>query len=228
MSKRMEHFYLDRFLEKRSEYSVVEADRESPDVVLRDSLGLIGFDVTQMFRDDSRSGSPTRAQESHRDAHLREVRRHYMAADGPPVAVTARLTSRPNLDPADVARLLIAQRPAAELEKNTVIAAPGHEYRLLALPANFPGEPHWQAIENRMGLVSRSSLRPAVQARIVDKSAKLGDYRRACPRVGLLLVIDRTHPSGMVEWNETEHSFDSSGFDTVLLYHYPFDVFELS
>ncbi len=220
-SKNAERLYLEHFLKEYPCFTIEDASksREAPDFILRDSEGLIGFEVTQIFRDTSPAGSPSRAAEARRMKFLRKIADLYYPS-GLPILVKAAIPDRPDEDPSTVADALRATRPAVLWQTETVSFPGDSKYLVTALPAELGSYKRWQCLNNHIGWVGRLERKTIVDC-IQEKSKKLTEYKRAAERIALLLVVDRTVKSGMINPPGPESTFNSEGFSAVYLQIYP-------
>jgi len=197
-SKVLEQIYLHGFVEKHPQFHIVDESetRESPDFLLRDATGVIGLEVTQVFRNDSDAGSPAKAAESRRQAYLGRLAFEYYSAHGRPLHVQAHLPDRPDTELSLVVENLHAMRPAEPWGRSRFSVGHDTVFHLTALPDEAGSYSKWICINNSVGWVGRlhSDL---LASRIREKAPKLPTYRKAADRVALLLVADRTSESGM-------------------------------
>jgi hypothetical protein len=228
-SKVLEQIYLHGFVEKQPQFQIVDesATRESPDFLLRDATGVIGVEVTQVFRNDSDAGSPAKAAESRRQAYLGRLAAEYYAVHGRPLYVEANLPNRPDTELSSVVEKLHAMRPSEPWDWSHFSIGHDSVFNLTALPDEAGSYKKWICINNSVGWVGRlhSDL---LAARIEEKAPKLPLYRTAADRVALLLVVDRTNESGMLQWPDGATPPSSAGFDAIFLYLYPREVFQLA
>ena len=80
----------------------------------------------------------------------------------------------------------------------------------------------------RLSVMGGQTLASVLESRIRPKARKLPMYRQAADRVALLLVIDRTRKSGMLDWPAEATCLAGHGFDAVFLYVHPLRAFSLA
>ena len=229
-SKIQEEIFLEGFLDKCPGRFTLVSEWESPDFILRDSDGEIGFEVAQVFRTTSPSGSPYKAVESRRDKFLRKLAEVYYAKGGLPLRVRAILPDRPSFDMEVLAERLCKERPGRFWETSEFSLDYPVKFRLTALPMNCGRYGWWQCVNNSVGWV-RTFDQPRnqiIKGRIAEKEGKIPIYRKTAKRVALLLVLDRTQMSGMVEWDDNKSlCIGKVDFDMVFLYIHPLRVVQL-
>lgn len=225
--RKRERFFLDEFLRHVPGLRFVEHGQppEWPDFVVADERGRLGLELTQLFRDDSPTGSPTVQEETRRTKLMREIARRYYAAGGPPAHVSAVRIGPPegsNID--DAVRLLLKAG-----------ARTGHDHQRIevpdrARPTRTPwalvyfhrlapevgAHCDWNACENSCAFVGR--VKPeALRSCIDQKAANLARYRRHLDRVSLLIYVERNRGSGMIEPPREPLHLDGAGFEAVFL-----------
>jgi hypothetical protein len=226
-SKIQERVFVEGFLQKYSEAVTLIAERESPDFLMRDPNGEFGLEVAQFFRNTGVAGSPAKAAESRRMKYLRTLASAYYKAGGLPLLVKAILPDRPDFDSSALIERFQMERPIEPWERTSLVLSSNAEFHLTALPPRAGLYKRWLCINNSVGWVDSirtDSLVPIIQA----KAAKISDYRKVIGRIALLLVADRTHESGMLQWREDEPPPKPEGFDMVFLYIHPFEVVRLA
>jgi hypothetical protein len=158
--------------------------------------------------------------------HLRRLASAYYAAGGLPITVTALLPLRHDQDHAAVVRRLRMAR-SSTLWKQRVVRLRDSAYYVTSLPDEAGEYRLWRCVNNSVGWVGR--LSPSVlESRIRLKARKLPEYRQTVNRVALLLVVDRTRESGMLEWPAEATRLAGHGFDAVFLYVHPLRAFSLA
>lgn len=218
-SKELERFFVDGFLKSFPEFQFV-TEREAPDFILQDTAGLIGLEVVQLFRDPSGSGSATKKIEARRQRVLADLATRYYADGGRPISVTALMQEASLGDLKRLSTILRSTRPdQAWAQVEVPIEEANAKLYVRALPDQAVGYSQWQCSTNSVGWV-RPACRELVEPVVAGKAAKLASYRKAVERVALLLVVDSTRSSGMVEWPDGLR-LDRKGFEAVYLFPYP-------
>lgn len=221
-----ERYFLDEFLRHVPGLRFVEhgPPPDWPDFVVADERGLLGLELTQLFCDDGAKGSPTVAEEQWRTNRMQEIARRYYADGGPPAHVTAVRFDSDGFSIADAVRLLrkAADRPGPGPHAVRVPnrskrwQRPWAELYLSKVPPECGQYVDWTACENTSGWVRR--LTPeALGACIAGKTAKLANYRRHLERVALLIYVERSRASGMIEPASDQFAVSGGGFDAVYL-----------
>jgi hypothetical protein len=226
-SKQRERFYVDGFLRAFPQFEVVD-EREAPDFILRDEVGLVGLEVVQIFKDSSPTGSPAKKIEGRRQAVLMDLAKKYYAGGGGPLMVTALM---PGASLGDLDRLARRLRQRRSLRPWTqtqlTICREGTRLYVTALPDEAGQYRLWRCASSAVGWV-RPSCEALVAAAVAAKAAKLPSYRSAAGRVALLLVADSTRASGMVTWSHRDVVAASHGFDAVYFYRHPMAAIQVA
>lgn len=222
-----ERFFLNEFLRHAPGLVFVEhgPPPDWPDFVVADKGGRIGVEMTQLFRDDGPTGSPSAKEERRRAKLLRQIARLYYAAGGRPAYVSAVYIREPAGSNVDDAVRVLLRADANEKADHHRIEVPdraGPHRRPWALlyftrlAADGGEYSDWVACENSCAFVGR--VKPEdLRARIVEKAANLARYRRHLDRVALLIYVERNRASGMIEPPVDAMRLDAAGFDAVYL-----------
>lgn len=226
-SKVQERIFVEGFLQRCPDALSLIAERESPDFLMRDHRGEFGLEVAQAFRSNGVAGSPAKAAESRRVKYLRGLASAYYQAGGMPLLVKAILPDQPDFVLATLIEKLKVERTDKPWERTSFVFSPSAEFYLTALPAEAGEYKRWLCINNSVGWVGRLHA-DLLTPRIREKAAKINYYRQAANRVALLLVVDRTCESGMLQWRADEPPPHTVGFEMVYLYIHPFEVFRLA
>jgi hypothetical protein len=226
-SKLQERIFVEGFLQKCPDAMALIAERESPDFIMRDHKGEFGLEVAQVFRSNAREGSPAKAAESRRAKYLSGLASAYYRAGGLPLHVKATLPDRPDYDVTAVVKKLQVERAEVPWGRTNFMLTPSAKFYLTALPAEIGEYKRWLCVNNSVGWVRRLDAN-LLASRIQAKAAKINEYRNAAKRIALLLVVDGTCESGMLQWRKDEHPPHPRGFDAIYLYVHPDVVFRLA
>lgn len=225
-SKAEERMYVDAFLQA-TRGVVVDEEGESPDFVLRDSLGRLGLEVANVFPDEGENGSRAKSDEVKRVRLLAAAAKHYYAQSNRPLAVTALFAEGGLPTPVSIAEGLLSVASAEELTPLHLCLFDRTRLTVTPLPAGYGEYSRWKCVNNSSGRVG--ALRPSdLEDRIADKATKLDAYRKRVDRVALLLVANRTQSSGLVEWVDDGESIALQGFEAIFLFIYPTHVVVLA
>jgi|WetSurMetagenome_2_1015567.scaffolds.fasta_scaffold67703_2 hypothetical protein len=225
-SKLQERIFVEGFLKRCPDPMSLIAERESPDFLMRDDKGELGLEVAQVFRTNGRAGSPAKAAASRRAKYLKGLASAYYRTGGLPLLVKATLPHRPDYDVEALSRRLQVERADEPWDRTSFVLSPSTKFHLTALPAEAGIYNRWLCINNSLGWVGRLDSK-LLASRIQAKAAKISEYRKKAERIGLLLVVDGTCESGMLQWPADEPPPDPEGFDLVYLYIHPDEVFRL-
>jgi hypothetical protein len=228
-SKPEERFFVDFWMSQCGEWLHVEREGESPDFLMSHVDGRIGLEVAQVFHDghiDRVGGSNAKELEARRAKQLRRIAHRYYEGHRLPVRVQASIEDPERVDiPAAVAA--IADCRCRTPWDRSIVVAGGAKLHICSLPRTAINFDRWVVIDNFVGW--RQNLEPAhIEHLIQEKSMKLSAYRQVVERNELLLVVDTTHPSGMLDLNGAIPSINPRGFDAVHLCIYPRMVVQIS
>ena len=218
--KAIERYYLNQF-QKLTGWNYEFKDFERPDFLARASEGTIGVEVTQLFKDGGENGSTLKRGEVRNARFLHNVAKEYYAKGGKPIRVTALLPATPDADaiPALIRRLE-RHRPVEEMDQKRFEAELTTGCRsvfyVTSLPMKFTRYLYWDCATDSTGWVARISS-DRLSSKIREKAKKLPEYRKSADRVILLIVVDRTKNSGMLEFDEGTTPLPNCGFDEVHL-----------
>jgi len=218
--KHIERFYLDRF-QALAGWDRIFEDSERPDFLARTKDGVLGVEVTQLFKDDGEYGSALKEGEERNSRFLITLARAYYSDGGEPILVTALL---PNTPPDDkipyFVRRLKRHRPRKVMERARFEAylkpGPKTVMYVTSLPADFVEYKRWQCTTDSTGWVRRIS-REMLVSKMAEKARSLSQYRKSADRIVLLIVVDRTKNSGMLELEGDATPLPNHGFDEVHL-----------
>lgn len=222
-----ERVYVHSFLGHCPDYGLAgdSDDQEAPDFILRDADGLLGLEVTQVFRSHGKRGSPERQGESKRAKLLAELAEAYYAAGGLPAKVDLLGRAR-SATIESVVELLREARPQEDWA-SVRVAASESTYWITALPKAAGEYRNWRVVDDHVGWV-RPVTGIDLEARIREKSKGVEAYKAATGRAALLLVMDRTLTSGMLAPDASALRVESFGFDAIFLLEYPAKVHRIA
>jgi hypothetical protein len=226
-----ELFYVEQFLARMPNLQLV-AQRDKPDFIVSDAEGEFGLELTRVFRNGPRPESSLESQETEslRRRLLRDTAEYYYRNGGLPLRVGAIIRVH-DLDPAMLSLRLRAERPAEEggessfemFSENDPRTLPQAKFFLRSLPPECGRYAAWRVVNNSVGWHRQLTARD-LEPKIARKAKRLVEYRKARPRVALLLCVDATVESGMLDWSP-EHGLPSPhGFDAVYLYLHGYDT----
>lgn len=227
-SKISERIFLHSFLKLMPGFVIENesASQERPDFVLRDAIGRIGMEVTQVFRSSTPKGSRGRERESRRQKFLRELADAYYS-NGAPVSVKAQLPHGPNDDPKEIAAGIRAARPSEAWSGTSICSKSGSKYWITALPGDVGECREWHCIDNHLGWVGEATW-DLITSRIQAKATLLEEYKRVISRIALLLVVDRTYQSGMLQMPPMTRPIEPLGFNGIYLFVHPLEAKRLA
>jgi hypothetical protein len=223
--KAQERILVEQFLERATGFETSLTDFESPDFIVIDTHGALGLEVTRLFKDAGKRGSPKKTAEILRQHSLDAVARAYYKSNGLPLLVSAIIRGPSLRAPEGLAEIMNLLRPAKEWDQAEFETPGGSKLFLTSLPSEVGRYPHWRCVNNSVGWVNRQA-EEIVSAVIRTKALNLKSYRSRIQRVGLLLVAEIMNDSGMLELQGLD-PFQHEGFDAVYLYRYPFEIVRL-
>ena len=227
--KALETYYATEFLRKVGLSYELEP-REAPDFLMRTPNGVVGLEITQLYKDERADGSPHKKLESRRVHYLRGLAATYYEMGGKPTYVTANL-SWWNLDPElfpHLARRLIRRRPSATpayaefavKTKHYLEIAKFYQWSLADGAGSYS---NWTCVNNSVGSVWPIQDKELTR-KIEEKADKLPDYRKAVEQTILLIVAEHTQESGMFSFGEREALLPNRGFFQVHLFIHPLET----
>ncbi|HEU0046661.1 MAG TPA: hypothetical protein VFQ43_03520 [Nitrososphaera sp.] len=231
--KQHERFLLERFIEAAGLATEIVEQREAPDFIVRFEGRLLGIEVTELFilRDTGRS--LLQAQESMSIKIVSRARQLYEVSSAPPAHITVVFGLGRDLR--NLNRDRTASRLAFFVQSLNLAIGQQFDWRPEKKEHEGPipdaissvhalGVPtyemaHWRIA--RVGWASPVTV-DALQFRINEKSRRLLTYRNIVSENWLVIVADRTKPSGLFH---AKPNFDprgiSSPFSRTFLYLYP-------
>jgi hypothetical protein len=223
--KAIERFFVEWFIDKIGWDSCRVVDDEGPDFKIIFPDRIFGLEVTSLFRDENRKGSPIKRNESIRGKWLSEVSEKYYEKSQLPLSVKILIKSgKLECDPNALAHEL-AQRSNLEIYEKTEFeftAAANCKLKMwiVRLPDKFKRCNLWTFIDNHIGF-SREIDEAVILNKVKKKAAKLPKYKERYSKIVLLIVLDRTYESGMFHQITEELVLPDCGFSSVYLALYP-------
>jgi len=232
--KNHERFLLERFIEAAALPAEITAEREAPDFIVRVEGRTVGIEVTELFIPPREGRTLRQAQESLSARLVSRAQEIYRASGAPPVHVTALF--RAGLDFRQIDRDATAMRLASFIQSLKLTSGQRHEWppaedddedddRLQEFSyLQALGVPTYDLASWRIARAGWSAGLTAdtVQSSVNQKAARLVTYQEAIAENWLVIVADRTKPSGMFRMKP---DFDfrqiSSPFARTFLYLYP-------
>jgi hypothetical protein len=229
MKKELERWQLERFKKTCSSFpegKIIESER--PDFLIDTSAGIVGIELTQLYRSDSHTALPPKATESLRQQIVDRAHGLYKETGGHPLWVTVffNLASelRQSLVPelaSRVADLVTAAhagmnaRIKLEAESDTSEfpdeIASIHIRRLPILTEGF-----W----NTWGVGFVPTYNPDQLQKIIEKKEKsISSYRDRCDAIWLVIVVGGFAISSIVNFEDDvyHHSY-TTAFDRVFVF----------
>jgi hypothetical protein len=228
-SKIQERMYVEWFLGKtgRAYHGVQEAD--PPDFILFIDDRRIALEVTRLFIEPNpgRKGSISKRDESHRAQWLKSLADRYYGQTDVPIRVQVCLPGLASLDEdssAEVLSSLLKSNELAEWEQRRyeLDLAPGTVklfVRRLPPGDRFARYSRWGCQNDQMGWAEPLSLDHIGNA-VRKKEASLPKYRADYDEAWLLLVVDGSRRSGMLNVPKATPQLKESEFDSVWLVEY--------
>ena len=223
--KATERFFVEWFIDKIGWDSCKVVDDEEPDFKVEFQDKIIGLEVTNLYKDESRKGSPFRRDESFRSKWLSEVSEKYYHKPNFPLRVQVLIkTGELKGDPEALACELAQRSNINVWEREEFEYASDIQCKLkirfVRLPDKLKRYNRWTFIDNYVGW-SRPIDEAAVHAKVKDKAIKLPKYREKYSEIILLIVTDGTYESGMFHPVADGMSSPHYGFSSVYLALYP-------
>lgn len=228
-SKRQERVYVDWFLEKTgTPYHDIQ-ETEAPDFLLSIDGRRIALEVTRVFIEPNpgRKGSTSKRDESHREQWLQALAERYYDRGGVPIWVQVLLPGLVTLDEdssAEILASLLKSNELAESEQGRyeLDLTPGMVklfVRRLPLGDWSSRYSRWACQNDRMGWavpLTSDHLESVVR----KKEDSLRKYRVDYDEAWLLIVVDGSRRSGILDVPSMTPRLGASEFDSVWLVEY--------
>jgi len=210
---------------------------ESPDFSLDLGDKTVGLEVTKLFKNEGRKGSPNRRNEKEHDKWLNDIADKYYALSSVPLSVKILIKSSERHIRADRVASELAQRNNAdilELQKFEVCTENRqhikiHMRRLTQDFENHPefrGYRRWTVVNNHAGWVLPLQEQDVLN-KIKEKTRRLPEYKKKFNKNILLIVIDHTVESGMFHDIPDKISVPDNDFSSIFVALYPQKIKEI-
>jgi len=230
---------MDRELERRIIYSLQECcdevppgiicETESPDFLFRTVRGLLGIEVTQLFRPHNENQLPRQARERYADELVLSARHQYETRGGKPLDVAVAFSSEsfPNRSRRDeiahyLAELLLRTpvpdhlRVQIECDETNFRTFPGEIAFVRAFRYGSNTASCWAVQDGDWGVDCTPGL---LLQRVEEKAGRLSTYREQSPEVWLVLAVNVSGLSTMLEIDRsTLCGTVDSPFDKTILF----------
>lgn len=218
--KKVERRYLDvcrRAINDFPPGSVIES--ESPDFLVKSPGGIVGVEITRIFRSAEPGDPPPQSQDTERDL-IAERAQTFAGQSMDPVIVDIYFNSRALLTKRDRDNLakklvdLVASSMPGLGENRLIENQPPVNSQVSHIDAVHIWRPHplrshlWQVGD--AGIVN-DDFAPSLQHLIADKDGKVDCYREKCDSCWLVVVADWRGPSAFFEISDrmVEHTYAS-------------------
>ncbi len=219
--KRFEIMYAEKAGELlRETWKVEPAPNEAnwPDLIVKTESEKFGLEVKEVYLDESRKGSRSRADESNNLKNIEKLAEDYYDTKSSPINAHFLGEIMGHHD-----QLLKAIKREvtllSELERRKMRPYTGCIIYLQRLPNHFGQYKRWDFVSDRLGFVSNID-KEDLQKAIMKKAQKLRKYSENISDVRLLLVTDRIYNSGKNRLLE-DIICDAHGFKKVYYLSYP-------
>lgn len=229
--KKTERFFVEWFVEKIGWDSCEIFDDEEPDFKIKFPEKIVGLEVTNLYKDEKRKGSPIKRNESYRKNWLSKVAKKYYKISELPLRVQVLIRmGELDCDPEALSYELAQRNNIAVWKRTEFEFKPTDKCNLkiffVRLPAKFERFNRWTFIDNHIGY-SRAIDETMIQEKIKGKATKLPEYKKRYKEVILLIVLDRTYESGMFHAIADKIASEKCGFSSVYLSLYPESYIEI-
>lgn len=223
--KATERLFVEWFIDKIRWDPCRVVDDEEPDFKIEFPDKIIGLEVTNLYKDENRKGSPVKRDESFRRKWLSEVSKKYHEKSQLPLRVKILIKSGELKGDPEALAYELAQRSnikvwESEVFEFTTEAKCNLKIWLERLPDKYKRHNQWTFIDNHVGF-SRAIDEAVIQDKVKNKAAKLPKYKKKYSEIILLIVLDRIYESGRFHPVADEVVLPDYGFSSVYLALYP-------
>jgi hypothetical protein len=238
--KALEQLLIARFLEviQARDLGHMSA-HENPDFLLQSDSGMLGIEITRLYRKAAPGESPLKEQEVLREGVMKRAKAIYEGRALPPIHVSVHFNQAFRLRKQAVEQTAAVVAALGErLIPDTENGSTSEEYEWTNR-AYFPDTIDHVMVYRMKGATHSSwsapsvgflpELSPAeVAQRISEKELRLSDYMKACSRVWLVLVSRGDMLSSVVDLTEAaKQATYSSGFERIFWFAWPNSAHEL-
>lgn len=221
MKKSLERIYAEWFVSDVGWKECQIRDSEQPDFIIGLKDKKIGLEVTNLYKDEGRKGSPQKTQESLNIKWLQSLASEYYKQHSVPIRVQVLISKGQTLPaPSDLVEEIAKEIPNSDmavaiLEKNQSQNIKIKLY-IRRLPVSFKQYKRWTFVNNHVGWVGKVS-KEAIQTKIDIKKHKSLKYQKDIDKLILLIIIDSSTESGMLSLPSDNIDYSCKEFDEIFL-----------
>ncbi|NMC98222.1 MAG: hypothetical protein GYA62_00675 [Bacteroidales bacterium] len=220
MNKSIEKEYLEWFINTLnwSNYDIIEF--EMPDFIVNYNNKKIGFEITNLYKNDYfKKGSLDKKCESYKASWLISVANEYYKFSKVPILLKVFASSKSNLpDPSLMADIIYNYILNTKSKDSKYIYDLSSDYRLIfyikKLPSNFEMYNRWIFINNHVDIVGSLDIE-YLKSKVDIKRRKTSNYNKNLDKLILLLVIDSSNASGMINIENIDYDFKCNEFSEI-------------
>jgi len=221
MNKILERIYIEWFVKQKKWKDCSIIDFEKPDFILDLNGKKLGFEVTNIFKDEGKKGSPQKKNEAHNYKWLKDLSTQYYMASNIPIKLQILLNEDGSLpEPSDLINDIVNNLPNNSLglsefetymQKNLKI-----KIFTKRLPEEFSNYNRWSFVNSHIGM-PREITKDLLKKKIESKIIKSKKYAKNLDEMNLLIVVDPSYDSGMFYMPEVAFNLPCNNFDGIFL-----------
>ena len=221
MKKSLERIYAEWFIKEIGWENHEIQDSEQPDFIINFPNKKIGIEITNLYKDEGKNGSPQKTKESHNTAWLRKFANEYYKKNSIPIRLQVLVKTGNILpEPNEIINELISVIPPGNLERSEIELKTAHGMKIklfiLRLPSDFGQYKRWTFVNNHVGWSGDISLE-TIRKKIENKRQKAANYNQNLNQLILLIILDSSNESGMLEIPDEGLDFSCQEFDNIFL-----------
>ncbi len=191
-------------------------ERAFPDLIVTDSDGTFGLEVTEVYSDIEKKGSAKKKHEGFNKHKMRAISRDYYKNCPIPlmVKISGNIDNREKI----VSVLTNLAKKLEHFESREVKIENNTKLYIQRLTDDFKSYQRWVHIDDHIGFARHLKAKYLLEI-IKGKADKLPKYKTNINDISLLLVIDPLYNSGKTLYDGLQ--LDSCGFKDIYLLRYP-------
>ncbi len=195
-------------------------EEDWPDLIVSTRSGKFGLEIREIYLDESRKGSPKKAQETRNENKLGSIVDAYYTTNKSPIRVVffGNINNKNKI----VARLIQEESKLSEFETKSIIPYPGCKAHLRKLPTEFGKYTKWDYGTDQVGYVGTITSN-WIEKHVAKKALNLPKYSKNISNIRLLLVSNGIKNSGKAKLNDNSKC-DPCGFEMVYYFSYPMNI----
>jgi hypothetical protein len=221
MKKSLERIYAEWFVKHMGWDECEIHDSERPDFIIDLQDKKIGLEITNLYKDEGKKGSPQKTKESLNIRWLQKLASEYYKQYSIPIRVQVLMSGSQSLpDPSDLVDEIVKVLPNSDLELSELEIPILHGIKIKLyvrrLPEKFNQYKRWTFVNNHVGWV-REINNESVKSKIENKRTKATYYKKNLNELLLLIIIDSSTESGMLNLPCENFDFSCKEFNSIYL-----------